>query len=93
MENLIINEKKYILVTNEKEGYNQEEVEKIMTDYFEEFDVVVGDWSYGKLRLKGFNDEGHKNFKSINDSSKIAEYIEKNCAFGCRWFAIRANKD
>lgn len=89
MKEVIINNKKYDLVKDEKEGFSQVDVEEKMTDYFEEFDIVVGDWAYGKLRLKGFNEKGSKNFKPINDAKRIENYIEKNCAYGCKWFEIK----
>ena len=89
MKEIVINNKKYNLIVDEKEGFVQEEVESKMTDYFDSFDVVVGDWAYGKLRLKGFNEKNNKNFKSINDVSKIETYIKNNCAYGCKWFQMK----
>ena len=43
MKYVILNDKKYELIENVKEGYNQEEVESKLTDYFDEYDYVVGD--------------------------------------------------
>ena len=62
---ITINNNNYELIKDEKGGYEEEIVKERLTDYFDEFDYVVGDWAYGKLRLKGFNDKGHKNFKKI----------------------------
>ena len=82
----------YEIVKDEKGGYEEEAVKEKLTDYFDEFDYVVGDWAYGKLRLKGFNEKGNKNFKKINDSAGIDEYIEKYCAYGCRYFVLKKIK-
>lgn len=85
----IINDKEYELIKDIKEGYNREAVKDAITDYFDEFDYIVGDWAYNKLRLKGFNDKKNKNFKPINDFNKVDEYIEKNCAYGCKYFILK----
>ena len=89
---ITINDKNYELIKNEKEGFEEEVVKEKMTDYFDDYDYVVGDWAYGKLRLKGFNDKDNKNFKKINDSEKIDEYIENYCAYGCRYFVLKKIK-
>lgn len=79
---------KYVVTKNVKDALNLEELEQRFTEYFESFDFVLGDYSYGKLRLKGFCEKGNKNFKSINDIATLDRYIEKYCAFGCRHFVI-----
>ena len=78
---------------NYKDAINIEELENKLTDYFDEFDYIVGDIAYGKLRLKGFNSKQNKNFKEINDVDKVEDYIKNNCAYGCRWFMISEIKD
>lgn len=89
---ITINDNNYELIKDEKGGYEEEAVKEKLTDYFDSFDYVVGDWAYGKLRLKGFNEKGNKNFKKINDFSGIDEYIEKYCAYGCRYFVLKKIK-
>ena len=84
-----INDVKYELLHEEKDAFDSEIVTEKLTDYFDMFDVIVGDWSYGKLRLKGFNEKGNKDFKEINNVARIPEYIEKYCAYGCKWFEIK----
>ena len=53
---IILNDNKYELMENYKDAYDKEEVLKRATDYFKTYDYIVGDWAYGKLRLKGFNE-------------------------------------
>lgn len=78
----------YSLEKDYKDAFDLEGVEHLYTEYFEVYDYVLGDWSYGKLRLKGFCNKENKLFKDINDYSKIDKYIEKNCAFDCRYFIL-----
>jgi len=88
METITVNNKKYEVLKNYKDALNIEELESKLTDYFDNFDYIVGDIAYNKLRLKGFNRQTNKNFKEINDIDKVEEYIKNNCAYGCRWFMI-----
>ena len=88
MKYVIINDKKYELIENFKDGYDQEEVTLKLTEYFDDYDYVIGDWSYGKLRLKGFCKEGNKLYKDINAISNKDEYIKNSCAYGCRYFVL-----
>lgn len=78
----------YHLIKDYKGAFNLSDVDHLYTDYFESYDYIIGDWSYGKLRLKGFCNKENKNFKKINDYSKVEEYIEKNCAYDCRYFIL-----
>ena len=93
MEIITINNKKYQVINNYRDAINIEEIESKLTDYFDNFDYIVGDIAYGKLRLKGFNEKTNKNFKELNDIEKVEEYIKNNCAYGCRWFMIKEIKD
>ena len=93
MESIVINNKTYEVINNYKDAINIQELETKITDYFDYFDYIVGDISYGKLRLKGFNKKDNKNYKSFNDIERVDDYIKNNCAYGCRWFMIREIKE
>ena len=54
-------------VTKGKENFDYEEVNSLFTDYFQDYDYVLGDYSYGKIRLKGFYDSSNKKAKKLND--------------------------
>lgn len=90
---IMVNHQKYLVMKEEKDAIDLEALEKGLTDYFLDFDYVVGDWAYGKLRLKGFNSKTNKNFKDLNDVDKVSDYIKNNCAYGCRWFMISEIKN
>ena len=80
---------KYELIKDSRNGYDSEALTEKFTDYFVDYDYIVGDWAYGKLRLKGFNEKGNKNYKKLNDISLLDEYIEKYCAYGCKYFVLK----
>lgn len=89
MKKTTINEKEYEIIKDYKNGFEKEEVENKLTDYFDEFDYILGDWAYGKLRLKGFCDKTNKNYKKINDINEVENYIKDNCAYECRHFILK----
>ncbi len=84
-----IKNKKYEIIKNEKDALNTEILEENITDYFDAFNYIVGDWAYGKLRLKGFCDKGNKHYKEHNDIKNVDKYIEEKCAYGCKYFIIK----
>ena len=81
--------KKYKLIKDYKEAFDKEEVLGKFTDYFYDYDYIVGDISYGKLRLKGFNLESSSNFNSINDYRKLDMYLKENCSYDCKYFILK----
>ena len=87
-----IDNKKYEVIKNEKNALDINDLDGKITDYYDNFDYILGDYAYGKVRLKGFNDKSNKYFKSVNDYSKIDEYIDKYCAYGCKYFILKSIK-
>lgn len=82
-----INDQEFKLI-KDNNGFDKEEVEAKLTDYFDEFDYIVGDWSYGKLRLKGFCKKENKRLNKTNDYKDLDKYLANNCAYGCRYFVL-----
>ncbi|MDD2435403.1 MAG: DUF1027 domain-containing protein [Bacilli bacterium] len=93
MKKIIINEIEYDLIKNHKDGFDIKEVTEKMTEYFEPYDYVLGDWSYGKLRLKGFCDKKNKLINNINDYKKVDEYLKEHCSFDCKHFILKKSQD
>lgn len=88
MEEVLFDENKYTVLKDYREGYDLEELKLRFTDYFLIYDYIVGDWAYGKLRLKGFYKDGHKNSKEINNFKNVEKYLINNCAHDCRHFIL-----
>lgn len=89
MKKLVINNVEYEIIKNYNDAIVEEEIKERLTEYFDDFDYVVGDWSYGKLRLKGFNESTNKNIKNINDIKNLDEYIHNYCSYGCKYFVLK----
>ena len=48
---IIVNDITYEVVNDYKEAIDKELLATKITDYFDDFNYIVGDWAYGKLRL------------------------------------------
>lgn len=79
---------RYKLIKNYKDGFNSEEITSKYTDYFEDYDYIVGDYAYSKLRLKGFCNKKNKRYKKFNDFSLVDDYIKNDCAYECAYFIL-----
>ena len=84
-----INNTNYELIKNYKDAYNEEEFISKFTDYFYDYDYIVGDIAYGKLRLKGFYDNKNKKAKDINNFNNLGLYLKNNCAVDCKYFILK----
>lgn len=89
---IILNNNEYELIKEYKNAFNFEELESLATEYFKDFDYIFGDYAYNKLRLKGFYDDKNKKATEINKYSYIGEYIDKYCAYECRYFILKRKK-
>lgn len=89
MKKIILEDNEYTLERNYKEGFDLEELTNRYTDYFKDYDYILGDWSYNKLRLKGFCNKQNSLFNEINNYDKIDTYIKESCAYECKYFIIK----
>ncbi len=92
MKKYKINKHEYTLKEDYKNGFDLDAVTSKFTDYFDNYDYVIGDWSYDKLRLKGFCNKDNKIYKKYNDISIKDKYIKENCAYDCRYFVLERVK-
>lgn len=79
----------YELIKNYKDAFDKEEFTNKYTDYFYDYDYIVGDIAYGKLRLKGFYDEKNKKVNNINNYKNVDKYLKTNCATDCKHFILK----
>ncbi|MGN1342594.1 MAG: YutD-like domain-containing protein [Bacilli bacterium] len=92
MKIIEVENQKYELIKDYKNGFNLDEFLNSYTDYFEDYDYVVGDIAYSKLRLKGFYDPQNKKVKEINNYKNFNKYLEEDCAVDCRYFILKKIK-
>ena len=79
----------YEIIKDYRDTFDKEEFLNRYTDFFEIYDYIVGDYAYGKLRLKGFYDDNNNKASNINKYSRVDKYIEENCAYGCKYFIAK----
>ena len=92
MKKIVINEVEYEVVRNDNDCLDKDELSEKITDYFDNFDYICGDFSYEKVRLKGFNDSNNKNAKKINDIKYLDDYIINYCSLGAKVFLLKKLK-
>ena len=90
---IVVRNNKYNVIKDYKEALENSNLEEIVTDYYDNFDYIVGDWAYGKLRLKGFYNKNHKFVKEHNNILNVDKYIENSCAYGCKYFILEKVKN
>lgn len=79
----------YEIIRNDKNCFNLEEIKEKATDYFIEYDYIFGDFSYDKVRLKGYYDSTNKKANNINDIEHLNSYIENYCSYGAKVFLLK----
>ncbi len=93
MKKVQINDIDYVVEKDYKNAFDLETVKELCTDYFMDFDYIFGDYSYSKLRLKGFYDSKNKKRKDINDIKGLDDYIKKYCSYDCQYFVLRKENE
>lgn len=91
-KNITINNINYEIVKDEYNTLIDLDLSEKITDYFDDFDYIFGDFSYDKVRLKGYYDSKNKKAKSINDIKFLDDYIENYCSFGAKYFLLKKIK-
>lgn len=92
MKTIEINGIKYEIIRNDDNCLNKEELSEKITDYFESYDYIFGDFAYEKVRLKGYNESNNKKVNKINDIKNLDDYIANYCSYGARTFLLKKIK-
>ncbi len=87
--NIKISDKEYEILKDTGDLIKTLDLNEIVTDYFDNFDFIVGDFAYGKVRLKGFYNKENKNCKEHNNIDNVDDYIQNKCAYGCKYFILK----
>ena len=89
---ITIENNSYELITNYRDAFDKDEFISKCTDYFYDYDYIVGDIAYSKLRLKGFYDSNNKKKKRLNDFKYLDDYLKKYCENDCKYFVVKKIK-
>lgn len=92
MKKIVLNGCEYVVERDYKNGFNLDQVKELCTDYFADFDYILGDFSADKMRLKGFYDSKNKKATSINDIKILDDYLKDFCNYECKYFLIKKIK-
>jgi len=92
MKKIEINKVKYEIIRNDNNCIDIEELSEKITEYFDEFDYIVGDFAYDKVRLKGYYESNNNKKSDFNDIKNIDEYINEYCSYGARIFILKKVK-
>ncbi|MFC6322969.1 YutD family protein [Companilactobacillus baiquanensis] len=85
---ITINGKKYHLVENHENGFDEEKIEERFNTVLEKYDYIVGDWGYDQLRFKGFYEDDRPESGMDNKISHLEDYLIEYCNFGCAYFVL-----
>lgn len=83
-----IGNKKFVILKDHKEGWDPEAFSQRYSEVLDRYDVIVGDWGYNQLRLKGFFKEKHGKTSKDSLVQTIEDYIIEHCNFGCAYFVL-----
>ena len=84
---------KYKLIDDYREAFDKDLFLEKYTNFFDNYDYIVGDIAYSKLRLKGFTKKSNKINNAINDYDNLEKYLKTNCAYDCKYFVLEKIND
>ena len=88
MKKIVLNGNEYEIIKDYKHAFEEEEFIEKFTDYFDDYNYILGDYSYDKLRLKGFYHKENKNCKEYNNYEQIQEYLKNYCSYECKYYIL-----
>ena len=92
MKKVVIENMTYELIKNVNDAFVFEDFEGKFTDHFYDYDYIVGDYSYEKLRLKGFYEKNSKKVTAINNIKDLETYIRDYCNYNAKYFLLKKRK-
>ena len=87
-----INDFEYEIIRNDSDCFDEAEVSERVTDYFDDYDYIFGDYAYEKVRLKGYYDSNNKKANKINNIKFLDDYIKNYCSYGAKVFLLKKVK-
>ena len=92
MKTIEVEKNKYEILQDYKNGFDLDDFISHYTDFYEDYDYIVGDIAYNKLRLKGFYESNNKKVKDINNYKNLDNYLKEYCAVDCRYYILKKIK-
>ena len=92
MKKILINDVEYEIVKDSDNCVDANVLSEKITDYFDDYDYIFGDYAYEKVRLKGYYDSKNKKAKKINDIKYLDNYIKEYCSYGAKTFLLKKTK-
>lgn len=92
MKTIEINGVTYEIVRNDDNCIDKEVLAEKITDYFDPYDYIMGDYAYDKVRLKGYYEANNKKASNINTIKKLDDYVKNYCSFGAKIFLLKKIK-
>lgn len=91
MKKVVLNNIEYEIKENIDNCLDIDEITEKLADidYFTPYDYIFGDYSYDKIRLKGFYDSKNEKVKEINDIKNLDTYKKEYCNYGSRTFLLK----
>ena len=89
MGTYFLNEQEYELIEDYKGAFDYDLVNGKITDYFIGYDYIIGDWAYGKIRLKGFCKRSNPLYKEYNSYVFKGKYLKEFCSYDCKYFVLK----
>lgn len=83
-----INGQAFTLEVDEGGALKEDELAQRYMPMFDQYDYIVGDWSYEQLRLRGFYEDHIPNTYIDQRISYLNDYINEFCAYGCKYFVL-----
>ena len=85
----ILDNYEYEIITDFRDGFNEEALLARFSDMLFKYDYILGDWGYGQLRLKGFFDDVIPKATYETKISTLQDYLYEYCNFGCAHFVLK----
>jgi uncharacterized protein YutD len=88
-EDILINNRPYVLVHNYRDAYEQQMMAARFSDFLEKYDYLVGDIAADQLRLRGFYKDGVEGVPRNQQISSLEDYIFEETNFGAPFFVLQ----
>ena len=85
---LLVNGHPYDLILDNHSTFNLKAFEYRYNPVYNHFDYILGDWSYGQLRLTGF----YGDVRQVPNNLKISylrDFLMEYCNFGVSYFVLK----